>query len=51
MLLAWEEGTTIRWQLADPAGEVIESGTAGTLPQGSKAAGFVDREGNFCLVF
>jgi hypothetical protein len=51
VLLAWEEGATIRWQLADPAGEILQSGNAGTLPQGSKAAGYVDREGNFCLVF
>lgn len=51
VLLAWEEGASIRWQLADPAGEILQSGNAGTLPQGSKATGYVDREGNFCLVF
>lgn len=51
VLLAWEEGSVIRWQLADSAGKVLQSGNAGALPQGSKAAGYVDQEGNFCLVF
>jgi hypothetical protein len=51
VLLAWEEGATIRWQLAEPAGKVLQSGNAGMLPANSKAAGFVDHEGNFCLVF
>jgi hypothetical protein len=51
VLLAWEEGSTIRWQLANQAGKVLQSGNAGALPVNSKAAGFVDQEGNFCLVF
>ena len=51
VFFAWEEGSSIRWQITDAANKVIDSGTAGALPENSKAAGFVDREGDFCLVF
>ena len=51
VLFAWEEGSLIRWQIADERDKVIDSGTAGTLPENSKAAAFLDREGDFCLVF
>jgi hypothetical protein len=51
VFLAWEEGQTIRWQITNRTGEVLDSGEAGTLTSNSKATGFVDREGNFCLVF
>ena len=49
--LAWEEGLQELWQICDQAGEVLNSGDAGSLPDNSKATGFVDRDGNFCLVF
>jgi hypothetical protein len=51
VFFAWEEGREIRWQVCDLNGKGIESGDAGTLPENSKATAFIDREGNFCLVF
>jgi hypothetical protein len=51
VFLAWEEGLEEHWQISDRAGKVLSSGDAGTLPEKSKAAGFIDRSGNFCLVF
>ncbi len=51
VFLAWEEGGEILWQIRDAAGKVRETGDAGALPDNSRATGFVDRQGNFCLVF
>ncbi len=51
VFLAWEEGGEILWQTGDAAGDVRDSGDAGALPANSKAAAFIDRQGNFCLVF
>jgi hypothetical protein len=51
VFFAWEIGRHIRWQTRDAAGKVLESGDAGELPEKSKSTGFVDRQGDFCLVF
>ncbi len=51
VFLAWEEGRSIRWQITDSDGKRLDSGDAGTLPNNSKATGFVHRDGNFCVVF
>ncbi len=51
VFFAWEEGRTVCWQITDQAGRVLGSGDAGSLPENSKATGFVDRKGDFCLVF
>lgn len=51
LFLAWEEGQEIRWQVFDRSGKLLDSGDAGALPEKSKATGFVDASGNFCLVF
>jgi hypothetical protein len=51
VFLAWEEGRVLKWQIADPEGKLVDSGEAKTLPDKSKATGFADQEGNFCLVF
>jgi len=51
ILWAWEEGREIRWQEISSQGAVIDSGDAGPLPDGSKATGYVDPQGEFCLVF
>ncbi len=51
IFFAWEDRRKLRWQITDRAGKVLDSGEAGNLPDNSKATGFVDRVGNFCLVF
>ncbi len=51
ILLAWEAGGRIRWQVTDPVGKITDSDDAGILPGNSKATGFVDQRADFCLVF
>ncbi|GEM_PF-2193656 len=51
VLLAWEEGQDVYWQLLGNNGKVKSSGRAGTLPPNSKAAAFADAHGKFFLVF
>ena len=51
VLLAWEEGRDVFWQLLNADGNAESSGDAGALPPESKATGFVDPQGNFRLVF
>ncbi len=51
IFFAWEDGTQIRWQITGRTGRLSRSGVAGPLPDRSKATGFVDGQGNFCLVF
>ena len=51
VLLAWEEGQDVYWQLLGNNGKVKSSGRAGTLPPSSKATAFADARGKFFLVF
>lgn len=51
ILFAWEAGGDIHWQVSDRTGKVLDSGDAGVLTEKSKASGFVDRDGDFNLVF
>lgn len=48
---AWEQGRSVTWEIVAPGGKLVDSGEAGVLTSNSKATGFVDREGDFCLVF
>lgn len=51
VFFAWEQGRSVMWEIVDPGWKLVDSGEAGVLTANSKATGFVDREGNFCLVF
>jgi len=50
-LFAFEDGTTIRWEVLDRQGKIEASGDAGALTENSRFTGFVDRQGDFVLVF
>lgn len=50
-LFAFEDGTTIRWEVLDAQGKIEDSGDLGALTENSRIAGFVDRQGDFVLVF
>jgi hypothetical protein len=49
-LLAWTEGSTLRWELVDLAGAVTQ-GVGGELAAGYRPTGYVDGRGRFVLVF
>lgn len=50
-LFAFEDGTTIRWEVLDSQDKIEASGDAGALTENSRFTGFVDRQGDFVLVF
>lgn len=50
-LFAFEDGTTIRWEVLDRQGKIEASGDAGALTENSRFTGFVDRQGDFVLIF
>ncbi len=51
VLIAWEQGGDVLWQILGADGKRKNSGDAGPLTPDSKAAGVVDSQGNFCLVY
>ena len=50
-LFAWVEGRSVYWERSGSSGRVVHSGENGGLPSNSKPAAFVDRSGNFALVY
>jgi hypothetical protein len=50
-LFVWVEGRSVYWERSDTSGRVVQSGENGSFPSNSKLAAFVDRSGNFALVY